>query len=215
MTLNSLLRWLKPREMVFFDLLDESAANGLEAARAFEEGLRSMGPAQLSELRRRMKAYEHKGDEATHQILERLNSTFVTPIEREDIQSLAHALDDVVDDLDRIAERLVLYEIQEIRPALLELVSHVVTGCEHLVFLIHSLRSMNEVEAIRNRIREVNALENRVDGIYHTSLAAVFREVKDPIELIKWKELLDTVECAVDRIDAAAQAVGSAVMKNA
>lgn len=215
MSLNSLLRWLKPREMVFFDLLDQSAQNGLEAARFFEQGLRAFDPAQLPELRRRMKEFEHTGDDFTHQILERLNTTFVTPIEREDIQTLAHALDDVIDDLDRIAERLVLYEIQQIRPALQELLSQVVTGCEHLVFLIHSLRSMTDSEGINRRIREVNALENRVDGIYHTSLAVVFKEVKDPIELIKWKELFDTAECAVDRIDAAAQAVGSAFMKNA
>ncbi len=215
MSLNSLIRWLKPRELVFFDLLEASAANVLEAARYFDKEVRSTNGVEWSEFRRKMKGLEHKGDEITRQVIERLDKTFVTPIEREDILTLAHALDDVLDDLDAIADRIVIYSVKEIGPAFKEIASLNVMACEELVVLVGSLRNMSNPAEIREHIRAVNELENRVDSVYQSALAALFNEIKDAIELIKWKELLDTLEAAVDRIDHAAKVVGSTVMKNA
>jgi hypothetical protein len=215
MSLNALVRWLKPREMVFFDLLEASATNVLEAAKYFETGLRVKDRDQWGDFRRAMKDLEHKGDEITHTIIERLDRTFVTPIEREDILTLAHALDDVLDDLDAIADRMVLYNVKTVLPAYLELASMNVTGCQELVFLVQSLRNMSNPEEIRKHIRFVSELENQTDAVYHTSLSELFSNHTDPVELIKWKELLDTLEAAVDRIDHAAKVVGSTVMKNA
>lgn len=214
MSLNALVRWLKPRELVFFDLLDASAANALEGAIHFEKGIRE-APETWLDFRRSMKELEHKGDETTHRIVDLLNHTFVTPLEREDILALAHALDDVLDGLDAIAERLVLYDIQETRPAFLEMASKAVEGCGHLAVLTQSLRTMADLKGIHARIREVNALENQVDAIYHTALAEIFRDFKDPIELIKWKELLDTLERVMDGINHCAKVLGSTVMRNA
>ena len=215
MSLNSLVRWLKPREMVFFDLLEASAQNVLEGAKLFDQEIRIEGTADWTEFRRQMKTLEHKGDEITHEIIERLDKTFVTPIEREDILHLAHALDDVLDDLDAIADRLVLYNVHTMRAPFMEIAALNVMGCEELLWLVHSLRNMSDPEEIRKHIRKVSQLENQVDGIYHSALSALFNNLTDAIELIKWKELLDTLEAAVDRIDHAAKVVGSTVMKNA
>jgi hypothetical protein len=214
MSLNSLMRWIKPNEQIFFDLLDAAAANVLESARLFDRELRTKDPAHWAELRRQMKALEHKGDEISSKLLERMDTTFVTPIEREDLLALTHALDDVVDDLDVIAERLVLYRIGKIREPFLEISSQVVEGCVLLDQLIHRLRNLSETQSIRAQIREVHNLENRVDAIYHTALAEIFNDSLDPVELIKWKELLDILESAMDRIQHAARVVGSTVMKN-
>ena len=128
---------------------------------------------------------------------------------------MAHALDDVLDDLDAIADRLILYSVKKIRPAFKEIASLNVMGCEELLYLVHSLRDMSDSEEIRRHIRAVNDLENRADSVYHSALADLFTEIKDAIEVIKWKELLDTLEAAVDRLDHAAKVVGSTVMKNA
>ncbi len=215
MSLNSLIRWLKPREMVFFDLLEASAENVLAGARLFDKEIRVEGTTDWTEFRRKMKSLEHKGDEITHEIIERLDKTFVTPIEREDILTLAHALDDVLDDLDAIADRLVLYNVHTMRAPFKEIASLNVTGCEELLWLVHSLRNMSDPEDIRKHIRSVNQLENQVDALYHSALSGLFSNITDAIELIKWKELLDTLEAAVDRIDHAAKVVGSTVMKNA
>jgi len=215
MSLNSLIRWLKPRELVFFDLLEAAAENVLEGAKLFDREIRIEGTTDWTEFRRKMKNLEHKGDEITHEIIERLDKTFVTPIEREDILTLAHALDDVLDDLDAIADRLVLYNVHTMRAPFKEIASLNVSGCEELLWLVHSLRNMSDPEEIRKHIRKVNSLENQVDALYHSALSGLFTNLTDAIELIKWKELLDTLEAAVDRIDHAAKVVGSTVMKNA
>jgi len=215
MSLNALMRWLKPREMVFFDLLEASAANILEAAQLFDRELRSGDPGRYAELRRQMKDLEHKGDEITHQIVDKLNQTFVTPIEREDILDLAHCMDDVADCMDAVCERLVLYRIERIMPAATQLSSVIVEGAQETVKLIGSLRKMDNVADIRTRIRHVHALENKADSLYHGALAQIFDDPKDPIELMKWKEILETIEEATDRVERVAQTVGSTVMRNA
>ena len=214
MSLNSLMRWIKPHEQLFFDLLEASAANVLEAARHFDREIRTEDPTHWADLRRQMNVYEHTGDEHTSQILKKMDTTFVTPIEREDLFALAHALDDVVDHLDVVAERLVLYRIEQIRPSLLEISSEVVEGCSLLSQLVIRLRKMPNPLEIRPMIRDIHDLENRVDAIYHTALAEIFHDGLDPVEIMKWKELLDILETAMDRIEHAARLVGSTAMKN-
>lgn len=214
MSLNSLMRWIKPHEQIFFDLLEASAANALETARLFDSGLRTEDPASWAELRRQLNSLEHKGDEITSNILEKMDTTFVTPIEREDLLALAHALDDVVDCLDVIAERLVLYRIGVIREPFLEISSQVVEGCSLLDQLMRRLRAMPRPQDIRPMIRDIHDLENRVDAIYHTALAEIFHDGLSPVKLMKWKELLDILESAMDRIEHAARVVGSTAMKN-
>lgn len=215
MSLNAVMRWLKPREMVFFDLLDESAANVLATAQFFDQGLRAGDSTTWADLRREMKELEHKGDELTHDIMDRLNLTFVTPLEREDIMELAHCLDDVVDKLDAVAERFVLYRIETVLPAAMELSNFAVEGAMEVVVLIRSLRTMSDGKEISRRIRHVHNLENKADAVYHSALAQIFEDPKDPILLIKWKEILDILEEATDDIKHVAQVVGSTVMKNA
>jgi uncharacterized protein Yka (UPF0111/DUF47 family) len=215
MSLNAVMRWLKPREMVFFDLLDEAAGNVLASAQLFDQGLRSGDSSTWADLRRQMKDLEHKGDELTHDILDRLNLTFVTPLEREDIMELAHVLDDVVDKLDAVAERFVLYRIETVLPSALELSNLAVEGAVEVVVLIRSLRTMSDGKEISRRIRHVHALENQADALYHAALAQIFDDPKDPILLIKWKEILDILEQATDDIKRVAQVVGSTMMKNA
>ena len=215
MSLNALLKWLKPREMVFFDLLEGATANLAAAAQLMDRELRTEDPSRFPELRREMKDLEHRGDELTHEIIDRLNQVFVTPIEREDILELTHAIDDVLDRMDTVTERLVLYKIQHIKPALMQLSSNLVEGTGELVHLIKSLRTMSDIKDIRTRIQHCHVLEGQADSAYHAALAQIFENPTDPIELIKWKELLSFMEDATDRVELVAQVVGSTVMKNA
>jgi len=216
MSLNSLIAWLKPREMVFFDLLEHSAENLRTTAKLFEqEFVPRERPEQWADMRRRMKDLEHVGDEITHQIVDRLNRTFVTPLEREDILSLAHALDDVVDCLDGVAERLVLYKVVNVLPLAAQLAHLVVLGSEELVPLIQSLRNMSNTKEINSQIQACMELENQADAVFHQALAEIFTDPKDPIELIKWKEILTLLEDATDRIELVSKVVSSTVMRNA
>jgi uncharacterized protein len=215
MSLNALMSWLKPREMVFFDLLETATANAYQAAQLFDREIRSNDPSRFAELRRQMKDLEHTGDDLTHQIIERLNHTFVTPLDREDILHLAFAIDDVVDRIHSICERLILYRITQVMPALTEISSIIVEGVGELIHLTKSLRDMSNQKEIRDRIRRVHALETKADAIYHAALAQIFENPKDPIELIKWKELLEQAEHATDKVELVAKVIGSTVMKNA
>lgn len=216
MSLNSLIAWLKPREMIFFDLLEGSVGNLLEAAKLFErEFVSRERPDEWGDMRRRMKDLEHVGDEITHDIVDRLNRTFVTPLEREDILALAHALDDVVDCLDGVSERLVLYKVTSVMPLAAKLAHLVVLGGEELVPLIASLRNMSNTKSINSQIQACMELENQADAVFHQALAEIFHDPKDPIELIKWKEILALLEDATDRIELVSKVVSSTVMRNA
>jgi uncharacterized protein Yka (UPF0111/DUF47 family) len=216
MSLNSLIAWLKPREMVFFDLLESSVGNLLKASKLFEQEFVSRERVgQWGDMRRRMKDLEHAGDEITHSIVDRLNRTFVTPLEREDILALAHALDDVVDCLDGVCERLVLYKVTKVMPLAAQLAHLVVLGSEELVPLIAALRNMSNTRAINSQIHACMELENQADAVFHQALAEIFDDPKDPIELIKWKEILALLEDATDRIELVSKVVSSTVMRNA
>ena len=215
MSLNALMRWLKPREMIFFDLLESAAANTYQASQLFDLEIRSGDPVRFAELRRQMKDLEHIGDDLTREIMDRLNHTFVTPIDREDIMQLAHAIDDVVDKIHAICERLILYRISHVMPAVTEMSSLIVEGSGELLHLIRFLRNMSNQKEIQDRIRRVHTLENKAESIYHAALAQIFEDPKDPIELIKWKELLEQIEDATDKIELVAKVIGSTVMKNA
>ena len=216
MSLNSLISWLKPHEMIFFDLLEASAGNLLDSAKHFEAEFKSrQSPSEWAAMRRKMKDLEHVGDELTHEIVDRLNRTFVTPIEREDILHLAHCLDDVVDCLDGVAERLTLYKVTAVMPLAVQLAHLVVLGSEQLVPLIASLRNMSNTKMINREIQECIALENQADAVFHEALAEIFADPKDPIELIKWKEILALLEDATDRIELVSKVVSSTVMRNA
>jgi len=216
MSLNSLIAWLKPREMVFFDLLESSVGTLLKASKLFEQEFVSRERVgQWGDMRRRMKDLEHAGDEITHSIVDRLNRTFVTPLEREDILALAHALDDVVDCLDGVSERLVLYKVTKVMPLAVQLAHLVVLGSEELVPLIAALRNMSNTRAINSQIHACMELENQADAVFHQALAEIFDDPKDPIELIKWKEILALLEDATDRIELVSKVVSSTVMRNA
>jgi predicted phosphate transport protein (TIGR00153 family) len=209
------MRWLKPREMVFFDLLESAAGNAYQASQLFDLEIRTGDPVRFAELRRQMKDLEHAGDDFTREIMDRLNHTFVTPIDREDIMGLAHAIDDVVDRIHSVCERLILYRISHIMPAVTEMSSIIVEGSGEILHLIRSLRNMSNQKEINDRIRRVHTLETKADSIYHAALAQIFENPKDPIELIKWKELLEQIEDATDKIELVAKVIGSTVMKNA
>jgi len=215
MSLNSLIRWLKPREMVFFDLLDASAANLVATSKCFSEGIAGGDALGIAAMRKDVKELEHKGDEITHELLDNLDRTFVTPLEREDILALTHALDDVVDCMDAAAERLVLYKIQHVLPIAKDMANLVVRGAEQLQPLILSLRTMTDVKGIRARIMKVTTLENQSDALFHAALAQLFENPTDPIYLMKWKEIFGQLEDAVDRIELVAKVIGSTVMRNA
>jgi predicted phosphate transport protein (TIGR00153 family) len=215
MSITSIIRFLKPRETVFFDLLERAAANLSEAIKYFLTQLEANDPARWNELRHQMKIYEHTGDEINKEVIDTLDQTFVAPIERDDILHLSNAIDDVIDRLDAVSEKFVLYRVGQIRPSVLEITKLLIDGASELIFLMKSLRRMSNVKEMRNRIRMVQSMEDQIDAIYNISVAELFTTTSDAFELIKWKEIIRDLEDAADSIALVAKVVGSAITKNA
>jgi predicted phosphate transport protein (TIGR00153 family) len=201
---------LIPREERFYDLFVEDAANMLGAARLLEAMLRS-----YDDLERRtteLRDAEHRGDEISHDIGHRLESTFVTPFDREDIYALITGLDDVVDHIEETGDTFVLYRIPAPTPRAIELASIVVRQCEQLHEALTLLRGFQGLEQYWI---EVHRLENEGDQVSRAAIAGLFDGQPDPIEVIKWRKMYGLLEETIDKCEDVANVVERITIKHA
>jgi predicted phosphate transport protein (TIGR00153 family) len=159
-----------------------------------------------------IKEVEHKCDHLTHQIIQRLNTTFVTPIDREDIHALAKSLDDVMDAIDASAKVVRLYRIGTVRYGARELARVVSLSVDEVRL---GLEALDKRIGVAKRAVEINRLENEADRIHEEALRRLFDEERDPVMIIKWKEILDFLEVATDRCEDVANVLEGVVVKNA
>ncbi|HEX7240757.1 MAG TPA: DUF47 family protein [Longimicrobiaceae bacterium] len=200
---------LIPRDEKFFDLFAALARRLCECAdlihRLFTE------PERLAEHVAAIKELEHQADNLTHDVIDRIDRSFVTPIDREDIHLLASRLDDVIDLLDGTARRAQMFHITESRePAkrLSEVLQRAGAAIEAAV------RDMKKPKVVAERAREMKRLEEEGDAIYHAAVGELFRGTPDPLEVIKWKDLYERLEDALDQCDDVANVLESISIKN-
>jgi len=202
---------LIPRDTKFFDLFADVAGNLGEAARLLK---RILDDFQDIEARvRQLKDIEHRGDEMTHNILTKLNQTFITPFDREDIHSLASSLDDVLDFVYAAGVRLVMFRIKSAPPAASRLAEVIIKQSDQLSEALSRLEKKHD-RVLENCV-EINRLENEADLLARTAIATLFDEEKDPIALIKLKELYEVLETATDKAEDAANVLEGVVLKSA
>jgi uncharacterized protein len=209
-------RWIRkllPRTDKFLNLFIEDAKNLTEASRV----LRQLFDAQTPEERvlrvKEIEDLEHRGDEITHTIFRELSLTFITTLDREDIGTLASSLDDIMDNIDRAATSIHLYRITEFDDSVRDLAEVIERSVAELVVAIPLLRDLRELERIRASCVRINAYENQADQIFHRALGKLFSDERDPIQLIKKKELLATLESATDRCEDAAVLIENVLVK--
>ena len=200
-----------PREVKFFDLFDQQAQNIIKASQLLREQVNNFADARAKA--HAVKEVEHQGDQITHEIVRRLNTTFITPIDREDIHDLATRLDDVLDFIEAVAERLVVYRIKETTSACRAMAEVIVQIAMATDRTIKCLRTMDP--GFHEHTVEVNRLENSADTLLRDSLAALFEETTDPIEVIKWKEIYETMETVTDRCEDVANVIEGIILKMA
>jgi hypothetical protein len=191
-----MIRRLLPREVGFFDLFDRHAALTVAGTKEFAS-LVSTG-ANIVAKAKRIKELEHEADVVTHQCVEALHKTFVTPIDRNYIHRLITRMDDVLDYVEAAAERIALYELETMWQGVKDLADVLVRATEAVQQAVEALRDMRRADVLRERCIDVNRLENEADAILRHALAALFRKEKDPILVIKWKEIYETLEAATD-----------------
>ena len=201
---------LVPRDRVFFDLFNEAGQNTLRAARMLQEMLHKW--PDESGLAREILLAEQEGDRITHDIIQRLNQTFVTPIEREDILDLASALDDIVDYIEEVADYLQLYRIEAPMDQAQELARILHHACRELNNAIPRLRTFGD---IRHFTVEINRLENVGDRVSREAMASLFGNGIDPMVVIRWKDLYERLENAIDATEHVANILEGIVIKNA
>ena len=205
-----MLNRLLPRDEQFFDLFNQLAGHLKTAAvlvdRLFAE------PHNTAELVKEIKDVEHQADVLTLSINTRIDKSFITPIDREDIHQLASRLDDVIDRLDGTARRVVMLHINEVREPAKQMAHVIVQASEHIATAVIAVKSPSQVS---KQVAEIKRLEEEGDAIYHDAVGALFAGTPDPLEVIRWKEVYETLEIAIDQCMGVANALQSISIKNA
>ena len=205
-----LLSRVLPRETSFFGLFVELAETVHAGAKAFTEILTNYSDVAVKV--EKIKSLEHTADNLTHSIITRVNQTFITPFDREDIHALSSKIDDVLDLIDAAAGRLVIYRVERVRPGVADLAAILEQSVSEVVAAIRVLEHKNH---ILDHCIEINRLENEGDRLCRTLIANLFEEEKDPVQIIKWKEIIESMETAIDKCEDVANVIESVVLKSA
>jgi predicted phosphate transport protein (TIGR00153 family) len=200
---------LIPRDEQFYDMFSQVAKRLTSSATLL--GQLFAEPQNRDRLVGEIKAVEHEADNLTHDVIARLNKSFITPMDREDIYELATQLDNVIDLVDGTARRVVMFRITDSRESARRLSQVLVRAAKALELATTNIKDM---KTVIGRGREVKLLEEEGDAIYHEAVGALFAGTPDPIEVIRWKEVYETLEIAIDQCMAVANAVHSISIKN-
>lgn len=199
-----------PKEEKFFEDFVEMAEAINRGAGLLEQ---MMAPEQpLWDKADEIKEVEHTCDFLTHGVIQRLHKTFVTPLDREDIHTLARSLDDVIDAIDDCAGMIRLYQISRVRSDARDLARIIRSSTEQVV---SAMKALGKKQGISEAAVEINRLENEADRTYQIAVRRLFEEEKDPIQIIKWKEILSFLEAATDRCEDVANVLEGVVVKHA
>jgi predicted phosphate transport protein (TIGR00153 family) len=215
MGFSSFVRKLLPKENQYFQLFTNNIANIQVAAADLRKLLDAKSMAERKILVASIEDAEHRGDQITHDIFNDLSRTFVTPIDREDIHALAAEIDDILDLMEDVAVRTILYEVTEFPPEFRDLTDTLLRAVEDLAVAVPLLNDMKNVDTILRSCEHVNTCENAGDDIYHNAIARLFRDISNPIELIKLKEILSDIEEAIDKCEHVANLIEGVVVKYA
>jgi uncharacterized protein len=201
---------LIPREEQYFDLFEQMTLYIGDAVRELQQMLAGKR-ADFSECSQRIKRLELACDELTHTIATKLNKSFITPFDREDIYLMSTALDDIVDLIDDAARAIVIFDIDEIRDFARDFANVLEKMSEELREIVAQFQKPKN---ITQRLLEIHRLEDEGDNIYHAAIAELFHEDRDPLSVLKWKDIYEKLEAAVDRCENVSNIIESVIIKH-
>ena len=207
-----MLKKLMPRETSFFEFFERHAAATVRGCRELLD-LANTG-SDFEARARRIKDIEHEADSITHDCVEALHRTFITPIDRDQIHLLISRMDDIMDYVETVSDQCVLYNIDHMTPAAQELAAVLLESTGHIEGAVKGLRDMKHAEKISEHCIEVNRLENKGDELLRKAVARLFDQEKDPVAIIKWKEIYENLEIATDRCEDVANIIEGIVLEN-
>ena len=216
MRVDTMIKWLMPKEERFHVLLAEDTENLQRSARLFAEIATSPNLKERRVKAVQLKALEHDGDQITRRIFEALNSTFITPLDREDIRSIASDLDDILDYLESVAQHLILFELEDSPAGLRQFAEILVAMVEQIDLATKLLWSQADGKQVHQALVRISELENQGDRLYNAVIADLFNSSsRSPTEILKWKEVYERLENACDQCKDFSHALGNVVIKNA
>jgi len=202
---------LVPRTSEFYELFARAGDNALDAARKVEQRFREHPNSSVSQAD--VKAAEHEGDSITHDLIQLLNTQYVTPFDREDIYALATAIDDVVDLVEESSDLLELYGVESPTRQSLEQCAILVSAVDGIARALHELKAVRKVQPM---LVDVKRMEDEGDRVVRGAIASLFQDTRiDPLVVIRWKDIYDALEGAIDGCETAANVLGNIVVKNA
>lgn len=201
-----------PKEEKFFDFLTQQAENLMKAAEYFKAAIKD-GRLDEEEVKK-MRDLEHEGDTLAHEITDMLNRTFITPIDREDIYALANKLDDVLDLLNAMAGRMKLYKLNPADPYFAEFIDLLDQAAAALANAVRHMPDTKRSRRVLDYCIEVNRLENLGDAVREKAISDLFENQKDPMQVIKWKEIYEVAEGALDNCEHVAKLIESILVKH-
>ncbi len=207
--------FLIPRDTRFFPLFNKVAGNLCDAVGHLESFAKAGDADGRRTMARRIKDLENQNDEVTHQIYEALHKTFITPFDREDLYQLASALDDILDVMTAAVERCDLFLVGDLTPEMVELIRILGDSVKGVAGILNRLGDLKHPEALAKEVKEIHSLENDGDAVFHRALAGLFRNGMDPLDVIRWKDLYQIVEAAIDRCEVAANVLEGISIKHA
>lgn len=215
MKFDRLIQKFLPKDDKFFTYLEESVQNLVQASVLMKKLTVSKKKSEIEKLINQIHDLEHEGDTVTHKIFSELNSTFVTPIDREDIHTLASSLDDIMDYMDGSAGRFTLYKLKGWPPQMVKLIDILVTSINELQHGVSLLRNIQQFDELQKVFKKVNEYENDADFVFEQAIAALFEKEKNPVQIIKLKEIYVSLETATDKCEDAANVLEGIVIKHA
>lgn len=202
-----------PRDEKFFDLFENAADKIEEGINALMDLLNDY--TDVAEKVKKIKDLEHEADQITHRTIDKLNRTFITPIDREDIHELITKMDDIMDFVEAVSQRMWLYRVQVPTPEIKELTLTLKKAMSVVKQAVRGLRNLKNTKQILNSCIEVNTVENEGDLLLRNAMTSLFDNVPDPVTIIKLKEIYEIVEMAIDRCEDIANIIEGVVLKNA
>jgi uncharacterized protein len=204
---------LIPHDSRFFEIFEKIGQNLLECSTNFHDLLKNFSnvSAHVDEI----KEFEHRGDTFTHEILQMLNTTFVTPLDREDIFRLAESLDNVLDQIDEAASRFTIFKIESPTSYAIELGNVIMKCCQEIQKAVPYLRHPKDLPSLQDNLLQIHTLENRADAIKKQALIELFDNPSDVIYLLKWREVYEILEAATDKCEDVADVLQGLLVKNA
>ena len=202
---------LIPKEMEFYSLFNKSAQILLEAGKLLHDVVKDF--KDLPAKAQRMERLEHDADQITHEIISRLNKTFITPLDREDIHELATTLDDVMDFIEGVTEHLILYRVEQPTPQFQAMAEVVAMQVEEINKMVPRLKDLRHADILQHCI-EINRLENQADRLLREAVVELFDRGGDPLKIMKWRELYALLETATDKCEDVAVVIEGIFLKN-